>query len=244
MGAANQNPALTRVFTQFRLNNPQVEFEPRPRQGVDPRACRSTTFYQTMSTYIGSTYVNDFDYLARSYKVWVQAETPYRDSTDLFSKLYVNGANGATMPLSSLIQAKMTKGPAVITHYQLVALDRDRRRGLRRATARGRRSTRCSKSPSRCCRPGCSYEWTGIALEELQAGSTTAVIFLLAIVFVFLVLAAQYESFSDPFVIVLAVPLAMLGAMTFLYLRHLDERRVRPGRLRHADRAWPVRTRF
>ncbi len=219
LGAANQNPALTRVFTQFRLNNPQVELS-LDRAKALTLGVPLDSFYQTMSTYIGSTYVNDFDYLARSYKVWVQAETPYRDSTDLFSKLYVNGANGATMPLSSLIQAKMTKGPAVITHYNLwrsIEIDGAAAPGY----GSGQAINAMQQVAKQVLPAGMSYEWTGIALEELQSGSTTAVIFLLAIVFVYLVLAAQYESFSDPFVIVLAVPLAMLGAMTFLYLRHL-----------------------
>jgi HAE1 family hydrophobic/amphiphilic exporter-1 len=220
MGAAAQDPVLSQVFTQFRLDNPQVQVEV-DRNKAYALGVKLQDVYNALQIYLGSFYVNDFNYLAQSYRVYIQADAPFRTRVNDLQTIYVKSASGAIMPVTSFVKISQVKGPPYITHYDLfrsIELSGQASPGSSSGQAIGE----MQKLAKMIFPKGVSYEWTGLALEEIQSGGATTIIFTLALIMVFLVLAAQYESLTDPFIIILAVPLAMFGAQLALMLRGLQ----------------------
>jgi hydrophobic/amphiphilic exporter-1 (mainly G- bacteria), HAE1 family len=221
MGAAAQDPVLSQVFTQFRMDNPQLQVQV-DRNKAYALGVKLSDIFLAMQTYLGSIYVNDFDYLSQSYKVFVQADAPYRNRVDDLQTIYVKSStNNTIMPLTQFIKITPIKGPPYITHYDLfrsIEISGNAAPGY----SSGQAITEMQQLAKKIFPAGVGYEWTGLALEEIQSGGATAIIFTLAIIIVFLVLAAQYESLTDPFIIILAVPLAMFGALLALTLRHIQ----------------------
>ncbi|HET6893995.1 MAG TPA: multidrug efflux RND transporter permease subunit [Candidatus Baltobacteraceae bacterium] len=217
MGLGNQNPSLKNVFTTFRIDSPQYQVHVDREKAKNIGVSLSDVF-RTMQTDLGSFYVNDFDYLNRSYRVYVQAEDPYRTSLDSLQYLYVRSQDGGMVPLSGLGTATLTKSAPIITHYNLF-----RSIEINGSAAPGHGSGQAIAAMQQIAQkinpPGVSYEWSGLSLDEIQGGSLSVLIFFIGIVFVFLVLAAQYESFVDPLIVLLAVPVAILGALIFLNVR-------------------------
>ncbi len=219
MGLGNQNPDLQQVFTTFRIDSPQYDVH-IDREKAKSIGVSLTDVFNTMQTDLGSFYVNNFDYLNRSYRVYVEAEDPYRDSLDALQFMYVRSANGGMVPLQGLGTATLTKSAPIITHYNLfrsIEIDGNPAPGKGSGQAIAAMQTLAAKINP----PGVGYEWSGITLDEIQGGSLSVLIFFIGIIFVFLVLAAQYESFVDPLIVLLAVPVAILGALVFLAVRHL-----------------------
>jgi len=219
MGLGNRNPDLLNVFTTFRINSPQMQIH------VDREKAKSigvslTDVFNTMQTDLGSFYVNDFDYLNRSYRVMVQAQEPFRTTMQSLQYLYVRSKDGGMVPLSGIAQAKLGLSAPIINHYNLY-----RSIEINGSAAAGKGSGQAiaamEKLAAQIDPPGVSYEWSGISREEIEGGILSALIFGVGIVFVFLVLAAQYESFVDPFIVLLAVPVAILGALVFLDVRSI-----------------------
>ena len=217
MGLGNQNPNLANVFTTFRIDAPVYQVH------VDRNKAKSIgvsldDIFRTMQTDLGSFYVNDFDYLNRSYRVYVQAEDPYRKSLDALQFLYVRSSGGGMIPLSGLGTAQLTKSAPIITHYNLF-----RSIEINGSTAPGKGSGQAIAAMDQLAAKlnpqGVGYEWSGISREEIEGGSLSVLIFLIGVVFVFFVLAAQYESFVDPLIVLLAVPVAILGALVFINAR-------------------------
>jgi len=161
---------------------------------------------------VGSTYVNDFDFNNRTYRVYVQAEPQFRNSPEDLAGFYVRSANGQMVPLGTLLLPSRSTAPQAVTHFNLF-----RAAEIQGAAAPGVSSTEALQAMEQLARkempPGMRYEWSGIALEQLRSGRQTIFIFALGIVFVFLVLAAQYESLVLPLIVMMAVPLALLGAL-------------------------------
>ncbi|PZR56098.1 MAG: hydrophobe/amphiphile efflux-1 family RND transporter [Candidatus Meridianibacter frigidus] len=220
MRVANQDPALTSVFTTFRLNSPQVVVNVDRGKALALHVPLANIF-STLQVDLGSAYVNDFDYLNRSYRVYVQAEAPYRANVGNLNQLYVRNANGDVMPLTQLVSVSEEKTAPIIDHYNLY-----RSIELNGTAAGGHGSGQAISAMQQLAErlnpPGVGYEWSGLSLDEIQSGNQTLIIFFLGIVFVFLVLSAKYESFTDPLVILLAVPLAILGALLGLRVRGLQ----------------------
>jgi HAE1 family hydrophobic/amphiphilic exporter-1 len=219
MGIAAKDPALSRVYTTFSVGTPELVAQ------VDRDKAKSLGIplldvFNSMQVYLGSLYVNDFNYLSRSYRVYVQADAPYRDRLDDFQHLYVRSATNGLTPISSLMQTRTDKTAPIITHFNLF-----RSVELNGAPAAGHGSGDAIAAMQKifaqvsAVTPGLGYEWSGISREQIEGGTQAALIFVLGIVFTFLVLAAQYESFIDPLIILLAVPLAMLGALAAIALR-------------------------
>jgi HAE1 family hydrophobic/amphiphilic exporter-1 len=177
--------------------------------------------FNTLQTFIGSLYVNDFDYLDRSYRTYVQADSQFRGNPRDINQLYVRSAAGSMVPLSNLITMENATSPSVISHYNLFKSIE-----VNGAPVPGVSSGQAIKEmeaiANRVLPKGMSYEWTGISLEEIQSGNLAVLIFALGLLFVFLVLAAQYESLLDPLIILFAVPLATLGALAAQMLRGLQ----------------------
>ena len=221
MGMAAKDPSLSRVYTTFSVGTPeliaQIDREKTKSLGI-PLA----NVFNSMQVYLGSLYVNDFDYLNRSYRVYVQADAPFRGSIDDFQHIYVrSSANGLT-PLASLMQTRTDKTSPIITHFNLfrsVEVDGGPAAGYGSGDAIASMERIFNQISTMT--PGLGYEWSGISREQIEGGTQAALIFVLGIIFTFLVLAAQYESFIDPLIILLAVPLAMLGALVAIFLRTL-----------------------
>jgi HAE1 family hydrophobic/amphiphilic exporter-1 len=218
--AGNFGSHLRNVSTTYRVDNPQLVID------VDRRKAESlgvpvSTIFTTLDVMVGSVYVNDFNYLNRTFRVYVQADAPYRTRLSALQTIYVRSNAGGSIPLSSLIQTHMIKVAPQITHYNLY-----RSIELNGVPAPGYGSgdaiESMQKIAARTIPAGMSYEWSGISLEQIQFGGQAIFIFGLGVVFVFLTLAAKYESWTDPLIILLSVPLAILGAILALDARGLQ----------------------
>ncbi len=219
VGAANQDPRLRGIFTSFTANTPIINVEvDRPK--AKALGVPVDQLYGALQLFMGSQYVNDFNYANRTYRVYLQADAPYRDDPQDIGSYHVRSDTGDMLPLDGLAHARTQISAQVIRRYNL----------FRAAEINGQAAPGVSSGQAilameelarRTLPDGMATEWTGISLEQKQSGSQTLIIFALGIVFVFLVLAAQYESFKLPFVIILAVPLAILGALGLQVLRGL-----------------------
>ncbi len=219
MYKANTNPALTSVFTTFRTDSPQIALN-IDRNAVQAAGVKMSDVFDTLQTMLGSNYVNNFTYQNNSYKVFVQADAPFRSQIDDLNLMYVRSSNGNLVPLTSFMTVQHVLGAPEITHYNLfrsVEFSGNSAPGYSSGQAIAAMQDVAKQLPA-----GFGYEWTGVSLDQVEAGSVTVLIFALAVVFVFLVLAAQYESVVDPLIIIMAVPLAILGALTTVWLRGLQ----------------------
>ncbi len=222
IGDARRDPALRNVSTTFRADSPQLVVE-LDREKIAALGIPLQDVFAAMQVYLGSQYVNDFDYLNRSYRVYVQADTPFRNRLAALDRIYVRtpGAapQAATIPLSSLVHTHLDRIAPIITHYDLqrsIEINGVPNQGYGSGQALAAMTSAAAGLP-----PGTGYEWTGISLEQIEFGSQALVIFGLGLLCVFLVLAANYENYSDPIIILVSVPLAILGAILALDLRGL-----------------------
>jgi len=212
-----QKPQLTGLRPTFNANTPQISVEV-DRTRANQLQVRMADVFNTLQTALGSTYVNDFNQFERTYRVYVQADKQFRSNPEDIKRLYVRSQTGKMIPLSNLVTITQTIGPSIITHYNLF-----RSVEITGAAAQGVSSGQAIKAMEAVAKEtlpkGFGYEWSGLSLEEIEAGGSAVFIFALGIVFVFLTLAAQYESYIDPFIILLTVPLAILGALIAILLR-------------------------
>jgi HAE1 family hydrophobic/amphiphilic exporter-1 len=175
----------------------------------------------TLGVYMGSAYVNDFDFNNRSYRVYIQADQAFRTQARDMKQYYVRSESGAMVPLDNLVTITQTTTPQVISHYNLF-----RTADISGYPAPGKSSGQAIASMEELSRKilpqGFTFEWTGISLEELASGGTALLLFGLGTLVVYLTLSAQYESFVLPFIVLLAVPMALLGALSAQWLRGLE----------------------
>ncbi|MCW5821427.1 MAG: multidrug efflux RND transporter permease subunit [Cyanobacteria bacterium TGS_CYA1] len=217
---ARKSPRLTGISTTFRANAPQIIVDV-DRDKAESIGVKTGDVFKTIQAFIGSLYVNDFDYLDRSYRTYVQAEAPYRNNPDDIKSFYVQGKDSTMVPLSNLVKLRNTTSSPTISHYNLfksVEVNGSPAPGI----SSGQAIQEMESIASRVLPRGMNFEWTGISLEEIESGNLAILIFALGLLFVFLVLAAQYESLLDPLVILFAVPLAILGAIGAQMLRGLQ----------------------
>ncbi|MBD2338890.1 efflux RND transporter permease subunit [Calothrix sp. FACHB-156] len=217
---ANQQPSLAGgVFTQFTASTPQFQID-FDRNRLEALNVDFQQAVNTLGAAIGSQYVNDFTLGQQSYRVYVQAEGNYRRSPDDINQLYVRSTNNQMVRLSEVAKLTPITGPSVISHYN----------GFRAISIQGREAQGYSsgqaiqamqQTVTATALPGVGSDWTGTAREELSAGNLGILIFGFGIIMVFLTLAAQYESYVDPVIILLTVPLALFGALSALSLRGL-----------------------
>ncbi|MGE0201192.1 MAG: efflux RND transporter permease subunit [Candidatus Melainabacteria bacterium] len=219
MGASQQNPHITGLFATFSTDSPLLKVD-IDREKAMSLGVSVTEILRTLQVFLGSVYVNDFTFENRSYRVYAQADAPYRNSPSALNSMYVRSASGQSLPLSNVIETKETTGPQIITHYNLLRateLDGSPSPGVSSGQAIEAMQDLAKILPSNF-----GYEWSGIYLEQIQSGGKTVLFLLLGIFFVYLVLAALYENLVDPFIIVLTVPLAMLGALGLVHMRGMD----------------------
>ncbi len=215
----NARPDLSGLFTAFSANDPQfvvtIDREKAKSLGVSLGEIGAA-----LQVYMGSLYVNDFDFNNRSYRVYAQADGDFRTQPDDLGQFYVRTARGGILPLDNVVRIAETTAPQTITHYNLF-----RSAEITGAPAPGVSSGQAIAAmqdlASQTLPQGMGYEWSGLTLEELEAGGQALILFGLGLLVVFLVLAAQYESFALPFIILLSVPTAVLGAVGAQALRGL-----------------------
>ncbi|MEA2741601.1 MAG: hydrophobic/amphiphilic exporter (mainly bacteria), family, partial [Acetobacteraceae bacterium] len=218
--AANQTPGLVGVFTPFSTRTPSVyadiDREKAQKLGVTP-----AQVFEAMQVYLGSAYINDFNYLGRTYEVTAQADAKFRNSVEDIARLKTRNASGAMVPIGSVARLHDTTGPYRVPRYDLFPAAE-----LQGSTLPGVSSgyalTQMEKLAAERLPPGIGYEWTDLAFQQRQAGSTALLIFGASVLFVFLVLSAQYESWTLPLSVVLIVPMCLLAAVTGLLIRGMN----------------------
>jgi multidrug efflux pump len=225
MDAARQRPELAATFTGFRPGVPQLDAQV-DRTKAKALGVPLSDVFSSLQIFLGSLYVNDFNAFGRVYRVQLQAEPSFRASPSDIARLYVrslagpDGRSGQMVPLSTLVTVKPITGPDTISHYNLY-----RAAEIAGDTAPGASSGQAIAAMQDVARsllpPGMAYEWSGLAFQEIEAGSRAGFVFALSALFVFLVLAAQYESWLVPLAVILAVPLGVLGALGALWLSGL-----------------------
>lgn len=214
--AANQRPEIGMAYTLFNSNSPNyklnVDREMAKRMGVP-----LTNIYSTISAYMGSSYVNDFTKYGRNFRVVTQADTSYRMQIEDLNKLYVKNVKGQPVPLTNLVRYDLITNPSIVNHFNIfrsIQISGEAAPGY----SSGDAIAALEEVAAQTLTDGYSYEFSGISLQEKQSGSKTIQIFALCILFVFLLLASLYESWSVPFSILLSVPLGVFGAILALTL--------------------------
>jgi HAE1 family hydrophobic/amphiphilic exporter-1 len=211
VGASQQTPGLAGLFTQFTANDPQ-EIVTIDREQAKSLGISLSGVTDTMQILLGSVYVNDFDFNGRSYRVYVQADRQFRAAPADIERYQVRTGNGRMMPLGNLVSVREGTAPKTISHFNLF-----RSAEINGSSAPGYSSGQAIRTmeqlSDRVLPQGFSYAWSGLSLEEIKAGSQSVVIFGLGLLLVYLTLAAQYESVTLPFIILLSVPLAIMGAL-------------------------------
>ncbi|MNJ28968.1 Efflux pump membrane transporter BepE [compost metagenome] len=221
MGAAAQAPNdVQQVFSLYNTGSPRiaadVDREKALMMGVQP-----ATVFSTLGTYLGSTYVNDFNFLGRTFRVTAQAEPAYRDELADIANLKVRSASGAMVPIGALATLRDDSGPSRVVRYNLfpaAELQGQAAPGVSSGDALAFMETMAAETLP----PGFGFEWTEMAYQEKAASGSAGLVFILAVVFVFLVLAANYEAFTLPLAVILIVPMCILAAMIGVNLHHLD----------------------
>ena len=220
MAKANQTPGLKQVYTLFNTSTPRV-FTDIDRSKADMLGVPAERVNEALQVYLGSAFVNDFNLLGRTYRVTAQADAPYRATQADIANLQTRSTSGAMVPLGSVATFKDKTGPYRVVRYNLfpaVELDGDTAPGF----SSGHSLDTMEKLAGETLAPGYSSEWTGIAYQQKEAGSTAGIVFALAVLFVFLVLAAQYESLTLPLAIILILPMCLFAAMVGVNLRGMD----------------------
>ena len=222
VGAARDPSAgLVNLNTTFTANDPQISVT-IDRQKAEAMGVPLSQITSAMGTFMGSSYVNDFNFNNRSYRVYVQADQQFRRNTGDLQQYYVRSNAGQMIPLDNLVAVNETAGPQVINHYNLfrsAEIDGSPAEGL----SSGQGLANMQRLFDKVKMPGMMFEWTGLALEEVESTGKAIVIFGLGLLVVYLTLSAQYESFFLPFIILLAVPMAVLGALSLVAARGISD---------------------
>ena len=217
VSAGSQRKDVTGLMTTFSANDPQVlvTIDREKAKAMNVPFSQITT---TLGVFMGSQYVNDFDYNNRTYRVYVQADQPFRMTASALHNFYVRSDSGQMIPLDNLATVKESSGPPVISHYNLfraVEIDGSPAPGY----SSGQGITGMEDLAKKVMMPGMTYQWTGLTLDEIESGGKAILIFGLGILVIYLTLSALYESFALPFIILLAVPMAVLGALGLVAAR-------------------------
>ncbi|WP_394822486.1 efflux RND transporter permease subunit [Pendulispora albinea] len=217
VGAAAKDDRLSSVFSAFTANDPQlvVEVDREKAKALDVTL---DELFSTLRIYMGSQYVNDFVFGTRTYRVYVQADATARSKPKDIESFYVRSNSGEMIPLGNLVHVRTTTSAQTINHYNLF-----RSVEISGSPSPGRSSGEAIAAMEQIARRelprGMAFEWSGLSREEIESGGQTFIIFGLGLLFVFLVLSAQYESFVLPLIIILAVPVGLLGALLAQWYR-------------------------
>jgi len=220
VGALSQRKEVASAFTTFNTNNPQysieVDYEKAKQLGVSVNE-----LLNTLQIYYGGSFVSDFNRFGKYYRVMAQADVSYRTDVNSLTGIYVKNDSGEMVPASTIAKFKRTYGPETVTRnnlYNAVVINATPKPGYSTGDV-----IKAIQETAKATLPrGFAYEWTGITREEIAAGNQQAFIFLLSLVFVFFLLAAQYESYILPFAVILTIPTGILGVFAFIGFAGLD----------------------
>jgi len=217
VGAGNQSGRVQGLFSSFTVNDPQLSVE-IDRERALALGLPVGEVTSALQIFLGSQYVNDFDFNNRAYRVYVQADKQFRSDPKALTQLYVRTNGGQMLPLDNVVRVKETTSPQVISHFNLF-----RSATINGSAAPGVSSGQALQEMERLAGvtlpQGMSFAWSGLSLEESKAGRQSFLIFGLALLLVYLTLAAQYESLVLPFIVLLGVPIAVFGALSAQWLR-------------------------
>ncbi|PZU60945.1 MAG: hydrophobe/amphiphile efflux-1 family RND transporter [Sphingobium sp.] len=219
LGKANQTPGLAMVYTLFDTGTPRI-FADVDRRKADLLGVPPERVFEAMQVYLGSAFVNDFNLLGRTYRVTAQADADHRGTVADIANLKTRSNSGQMVPIGSVSTFKDKTGPYRVVRYNLmpaVEIDGDTAPGYSSGQSLSTMEKLSANLPA-----GYSGEWTGIAFQQKTAGNTAGIVFAMAVFFVFLVLAAQYESLTLPLAIILIVPMCLFAAMLGVNLRGMD----------------------
>ena len=219
IAAGNQDKDLAGLFTSFTANDPQILVK------IDRDKAKSlqipiSQITDALQVFMGSVYVNDFDFNNRSYRVYLQADQKFRSDPKDMRSYYLRSDSGKMIPLDNVVEVQQAANPQVITHFNLfrsAEISGSAAPGVSSGQGLAAMEAVAKKNMLR----GMAYEWSGLSLEEIQSSGKAGILFALGLIFVYLTLAAQYESYVLPFIILLGVPVALLGALGAMALRGL-----------------------
>ncbi len=220
VAAGNSHSMLTRMNSNFRANVPQLYLEV-DRTKVKTLGIPLSDVFDALQAYLGSAYVNDFNLFGRTYRVMLQADADFRSQVDQISQLEVRGGDGSMIPMGTLLTVQDTVGPQAVNRYNLypaATITGSPRPGF----SSGQAQQAMQQLAAESLPPSMGYEWTGTTYQQILAGNQAPIIFTLAFIFVFLFLAAQYESWMIPMAVVMAIPFALIGAMYGTLIRSFD----------------------
>ena len=220
MQRANQTPGLQQVFSLFEVSTPQLYLDidriKAQMLGVDVQ-----DVFRALQTYLGSAYVNDFNLLGRTFRVTAQADADFRRDTRDVLQIRVRNSQGDTVPLGSFTTVSDIAGPARVPRYNLfpaAELDGSAAPGF----SQGQAIATMQQLAAEVLPQGFGYEWTDLAFQQIRAGNTALFAFALGVVFVFLVLAAQFESLTLPLAVILIVPMSLIASITGVIMHNMD----------------------
>ncbi|MCE7066582.1 efflux RND transporter permease subunit [Dyadobacter sp. CY326] len=220
LGAVNKRPEIAMAYTFFNARTPSYQIDV-DRDKTKKLGVQVNDVFSSLSTLLGSSYVNDFNLYGRNFRVMVQADSSFRSSLEKIQQFYVRNREGNMIPLSSLVTSKVVENPALISHYNIyrsVEINGTPKPGFSSGQA-----INALREVAQTLPAGYSYEFSGMSSEEIKAGDSTTTIFAISIVFVFLFLAALYESWSIPFSVLFAVPIGAFGSiLTLTFLPNLS----------------------
>ena len=217
---ANQQPGVVQVFSNFRLSVPQI-YADVDRTKAQMLDIPMSNVFEALQVYLGSSYINDFNILGRTYRVTAQAEPEFRDEPSDILRLRTRSARGDSVSLGSIVEVKQTVGPDRLVRFNLYP-SADINGNTVPGFSTGQSLATMERLADQILPPGFGYAWTEIAYQEKQAGNTIVFLFPLAVLFVFMTLAAQYESWLLPLAIILIVPLCLLFAIIGIWFRGMD----------------------
>ncbi|WP_299812884.1 efflux RND transporter permease subunit [uncultured Roseibium sp.] len=214
--SANQSPEIARAYSTFRANVPQI-FVDLDRQKAKTLSIDIADVFVTLQAYLGSYYINDFNIFGRVYRVMIQAEGEYRDRVEDIDRLYVRATDGTMVPMRSIVTTETILGPQILTRYNMfraAAVMADPGPGA----STGVVINEVDAAANQALPSGYSYEWTGTAAQQLGSGQIVMFILMLSILFTYLFLVAQYESWTMPVAILMSVSFALLGALVAVFV--------------------------
>jgi len=220
IGAANQVPGLTGVFSLFNTRTPKI-YTDIDRVRAEMLGVTPDRVFEALQVYLGSIYVNDFNYLGRTYRVTAQADAPYRGDIRSIKNLKTRNDRAEMVPIGAVAEFRDITGPYRVPRYNLYPAA-ELQGNLLPGYSTGYALAEIEKLAAERLPDGFGFEWTDLAYQEKLAGNNGLLVFAASVVFVFLVLAAQYESWSLPLAVVLIVPIGLLAAVSGLLFRTMD----------------------
>jgi hydrophobic/amphiphilic exporter-1 (mainly G- bacteria), HAE1 family len=219
VAAGNSDKQLAGLFTGFTANDPQILVK------IDREKAKSlqvpiSQVTDALQVFMGSVYVNDFDFNNRSYRVYLQADQRFRSDPQDIRTYYLKSDSGKMIPLDNVVQLQQQANPQVISHYNLFR-SAEISGSAAPGVSTGQGLLAMEALAKKTLPRGMAYEWSGLSLEEIQSSGKAGILFALGLIFVYLTLAAQYESYVLPFIVLLGVPVALLGALGTMALRGL-----------------------